>query len=151
MFSINVIFDLISRGCKHWAEGSPQGAVSPSSLFGKCFHEGPWIQHVSSPVAGTSLLDFIDRDNPLCTCQVCNLCFCATCSFSPSHLSLITWTALRFCTALSCLLPQTGLQKRSRCPVSRLRWAPWGEVTSTSSKFALTAAACTGGRATRAT
>lgn len=43
----------MSRGYEHWAERSPQRAVSPSSFFGKCFHDGPRIQHVPSAVAAS--------------------------------------------------------------------------------------------------
>lgn len=64
------------RGCKRWAERSSQRAVSPSSFFGKCFHDGPRIQHVPSPVEGTSLLDFIDWVNLLSVSGVSPVFLC---------------------------------------------------------------------------
>lgn len=65
--------------------------------------------------------------------------------------SLTTWMALRFSIAPCCPPAPTGPQRRWRCPLSSVRWGPSREGSSTSSKFVLTGATCTGERATLST
>lgn len=115
----------ISRGCKHWTERSPQRAFSSSSFFGKCFHDGVWIQHVPRPVEGLSLLYVADSDNPLCVCQVCKMC-CVFCSIQLQSLPSQPHYLDGFEVLYRCLLPATSdwVAKKVSLPSSQTQTGP---------------------------
>lgn len=121
--SVNKSNSCVSRGCQHPTERPPQRAVSPPSFFGKRLHHGPWVEHLPGPMEGMSKLIQFQKDVAGVWFKFLYVFFSPLTSFSPSHPSLITLTASKFCIALCCLPAPSGQQRRWRCPASKLRRA----------------------------